>query len=177
MKKVLKGIGVLIGIVVVIVLIGYIFGDKTADNATSLEYNTQSTESTTEEQKQNNPLVYEDDNISVSYIKCYDQKSIYDNAIFLQLEIVNKTDKTIVVGAFETSINDTMVQTSTDMVGQGSNAISPNSKSQIPFALFTGNTGINSASETEKLAFKLRVYNKDDMISIEDTPQIQVKVK
>lgn len=175
MKKVLKGIGVLIGIVVVIVLIGCIFGDKTADNATSLEYNTQSTEATTEEQ--NNPLVYEDDNISVSYIKCYDQKSIYDNAIFLQLEIVNKTDKTIVVGAFETSINDTMVQTSTDMVGQGSNAISPNSKSQIPFPLFTGNTGINSASEAEKLAFKLRVYNKDDMISVEDTPQIQVKIK
>lgn len=113
-----------------------------------------SEERTTLEQKEA-LNVYDDENISVDFIKASD--SIVAGNFDLYLKVQNKTDKSITVSLKDVTINDSMVQ-----VGSGvpCNLIAGASRTHGWFGRLDL-AGVTSADEINKITFKVWLVDEE----------------
>ena len=101
-------------------------------------------------------VLWDSDNVKVSFIKVYEEPSI-SGAAYLQLKVENNTDKTVTVRPKDAYVNDTST-----ILGSGvPMTLLPNKKSQTPFIIFYTNLGITSKDEIEKIEFKLEFEDEN----------------
>ena len=99
----------------------------------------------------------DDDIISVSFVRLYEVAGV-DGAIYLQLQMQNKTDSEIWVALTDGAANDEMIPT----IGSGvPTYILPGKSSQNPFIIFTSALSISSASEIHDLTFTIYVEDRE----------------
>lgn len=123
--------------------------------------NPEGDDSTKEPQEQ---LLFEDDNVKVSFIEIFEEPSI-TGAAYLRLKVENKTDKTVTVYPQDAYVNDTSIILASGV----SMKLAPGKNSQTPFIIFYTNLGITSKDEINKIEFKLTFDDENyDMIAETD---------
>lgn len=163
----LSAIIIFVSIAVIITVVSILVGgNDDTDNSNT----TSSTVAEANEDKQKE--IFEDDYMKVTYIECFDEKSV-DGATYLRLSVENISDKKITVSLEDVSVNGAMVNT-----GNGvPMTIAPDKSSQQPFILFTGAAGIGSADEIDSISLKISLLDNDTSEVIEETKQIEIDVK
>ena len=116
--------------------------------------------SATEEKKNEEKILYSDDNFKVTYVgieESSDDWTASMNVILLKVE--NHSDQNISISLYETYINDTLVTFFggiSDMDG-----LKPGKKAIARIGFQTNNLGIKDASDLEKIEFKLKIRGAD----------------
>lgn len=173
-KKKKKKVGCICGLVIIIAMIAMIAviigSDDGSTTATSdIETSTSQTE------KKDYPVIYEDNYVKVSYIKVFSDETVdqyVEGVAYLQLRVENKSKQTFTVSMTKAAINGMSTT-----IGSGlPMTILPGNSSEQPFILFTKNTGVSNADDIEKLQFSLYLFD-ENINSIEETKNISIKIK
>lgn len=115
-------------------------------------------------------VLYEDDNVKVTFINLYEEPSLPGNA-FLQLKVENKSDKTVMVSLKDSYVNDTA-----QMMGTGVPIILASGKnSQQPFFFGYTNLGITNKDEIEKIEFRVWLMDNDTNGTVVETEALVVE--
>lgn len=156
-----------IALITVIAIIS-IIGNSLSSNTSSVISTAANQTSAKSSQAETKPI-YEDDYLSVSFVKKYDVPGM-DGEFFFSIKAENKSKKEIGVYLKDVYINDTMVQ-----VGSGVplNLLPGKNNTHSFFGKYEG-TGISKASEIKKIGFKIWVTDKDTN-TIETTKDLEIK--
>ena len=139
-------------------------GSGTSSGDTNANQNENGSQNTAKEQ-----LLYEDENVKVSFIELYEEPSLPGNA-YLRLKVENKSDKTVTVSLKDSYVND-MAQ----MMGTGVPIkLAPGKSSQQPFFFGYGNLGITTKDEITKIEFKVWLMD-DNYNTVVETESLVVE--
>lgn len=163
----LSAVIIFVSIAVIITVVSILVGGNDDTDNSNI---TSSTVAEANEDKQEE--IFEDDYMKVTYIECFDKKSV-DGATYLRLSVENKSDKNITVSLEDVSVNGAMVNTGSGVPM----TIAPGKSSQQPFILFTGAAGIGSSDEIDSISLKISLLDNDTSEVIEETKQIEIDVK
>lgn len=117
---------------------------------------TDQTEVTTGKSEAEEKVLFESDDMKISFIELYEVEGI-QGAGYLRLKVENNTDKSVTVYPKDAYVNDTAV-----VLGSGvPMTLLPEKNSQAPFIIFYTNLGITSKDEIQKIEFKLTFDEND----------------
>ena len=129
-----------------------------SNNNTSVSSN--SNTSTNEEKKNEEKILYSDDNFKVTYVGIEEWNDDWTASMkVILLKVENNSDQNISISLYETYINDTLVTFFggiSDMDG-----LKPGKKAIARIVFQTNNLGIKDASDLEKIEFKLKIRGAD----------------
>lgn len=117
-----------------------------------------------------NTILYQDDMITVSYVKIFEEPSIADTC-YLQLLVENNTDQAITVYPKDSSVNGTM----TPFLSGVPMTIEAGKNSQQPFFFTYSNLSIDKMADVKDLEFKVWVTDKDTNTLLE-TGALKIEV-
>ena len=127
-----------------------------------------SSESSSNLQLANSQEIYNDDYISLSFVKTYESPDIKDT-LFLDLRVTNNSSENITVYLQDAYVNDTMVQFGS---GIPLDLLSDKERAHSFFCTFDS-ASISSIDEIKKIGFKAVVMNENTE-NIETTENIEI---
>lgn len=154
-------------IIAIVLLCGLVGCSDVGTNETT----TDNSNSTSAPEKQEQVLV-DNDVVKVTFIEVFEEQSV-PNTCYLRLNVVNKSDKTVMVSLADSYVND-MAQ----MMGTGVPIVlAPDKGSQQPFFFGYGNLGITNKSEISKIEFKVWLMDNDTYDTVVKTDSLVVNIK
>ncbi len=154
-KKALSAILSVVAVVVVFSIVNSIITGSDSDIPSSKDT---SGSQQTEEVKDDERVLYEDDNFKISYIDITDPNSGLTMYI-MNLKLENKSEKSVLISLEETYINDTQVQF---LGGNLSfDGTLPGKKSICSFSFGYDKLGIKSIEDIKNIEFKIELTDTD----------------
>ena len=141
--------------------------DTPTDGTQSVTESTQS-----EESKDEARIVYEGNNVKVSFVKVYEEPSLPGTA-YLQLLVENVSDKELMVSLSDASINGYQMTFGTALPI----VLQPGNKSQQPFVTNYTLAGINAVSDITNISFKVYLLDNSTLQEVEKTSMISVDIQ
>lgn len=147
-----KGVGAIFAIIIVVivavVLVAALGGeDGEADKETSIYETPQK--------------IYEDDNLSVEFLKAYEEDSI-DGVFYLQLDVKNGFDRRVMIYLEEPTVNDYSTLTMSGIPME----IDAGARSKNPFFYNEDNVGMENLEDLKTIKFVIGVYDADTMTKL-----------
>jgi hypothetical protein len=119
-------------------------------------------------EKTNPGVIYEDDNVIVSYKYLTDLKAGI-TVYHLYMEVENKSDKNIMVSLNDAYVNDISVMF---LSGMPAPQIEPGKKAIGPFFFGYNNLGIDSIDDVKKIEFDFCVRDNDTLDIMSESPKL-----
>lgn len=117
----------------------------------------------------NKLLLVDDENITVTFLG-FDE--LQDSCFYVNLKIVNKTDKSVIVTLDDASVNDETMQ----LVMTGAPVtVLPAKNGEGSFAFMYQQLSIKMLSEVEEVKFRINVFDESNMDIVENTEIVEVK--
>lgn len=141
------------------------------DSASSDSQNQETTANETIEDAQQNQsaTIYEDDYVKVDYIDLSKLESI-DNYIYLYLERLNKTDKTITYRVVDGSVNGYAIPL---MIENGA-SVEPGFSHRGAISIPTNDTNAKTPEEVSNIRFKIAIFDYETWEKIYETDYINI---
>ncbi len=114
-------------------------------------------------------VLVDDGYIKATYNELFEEDGI-NGAFYLRILIENKSEQSITIALSDASLNN--MQTT---IGSGiPMTIQSGKSSQVPFIVFTSNTGISELDQVENLSFRFNVMESEGTDILEETDIVSI---